>query len=72
MPQLEAVKSNQHYTTSIEKTFLMRVQASYRVTKNLHVFDYRYHFVCIEVDIAMKWKLPIKDKFKVSPGIFGR
>lgn len=59
---MEPIESNWQDTASIKKTFLMGVQFSCQITKNLHAFDSRDCFVRVEVDVFVKCKFSIENK----------
>ena len=70
-PQLKAIEGNREDTWPIKKILLERVDAIIWVANGFHIFDSRYQFVCIKVDILMECQLSIKYEFQVLPSIVG-
>jgi len=62
IPKLEPVESNLQDTASIKKIFLMGVQSSCQITKNLHALDSRDCFVRVEVDVFVKHKFSVENE----------
>jgi len=59
---LKAIYGDKKDTASIQKLFLLGNKTSGGISEDFYVLDSQNHFVCVEVNILMKWQFSVKDE----------
>jgi len=71
-PQRESIKYHREGAAPVKSSFLNWVDASHRISKQLHILNSQNCFVGIEIYVIPKCEFAVEYETQVFPGLFGK